>query len=198
MTSICSFGQSSADTLFVGQYKFPLKKVKTFFVTDKDYPVALPTKYKHIEKIRDFTFLKIDSLSYQSYTSEDGDGITIGFFSTDTLYNKSIRVMSFLDTLVFDVEKLSALKPFIKSGNSKTYMCAATICTIKNGLLTKYNVANLPSGNIFEEWNTYPQRDTQEERIKSIKATKLIVTALFYRIGNATYILDRQFAILTK
>jgi hypothetical protein len=186
------------DTLFIGQFKFPLKKVKTHFKEDENFPVSMPVKYADMERRRKFSFQKLDSLTYQSVLGEGGEVYTLIRYTTDSLYGKSIHVSSFLDTLMFDAEKISAIQPFIKSGKSKIYLCAATVYAIKNGLLTKYNVANVLDGKLFSEWETYPQYDIQAQRIRSVKETTLVVTNLFYRIGNATYFLDRQFVIRAK
>jgi hypothetical protein len=195
-----TFGQSKVDTLFVGNNKTVLKKVKPFHTMFQDGPVQLPTEYAEIDNRIQFKFKDWNDSSYTiKYEDQDIYGGQTTFVKVDqckdTTHDFTYTMSHFVDTIIVDAESLGKVQVFIKSEGHKIFFCAARIEELKNGIMQEYSNTFAPRGYIL---NYYDSPETNPEEIEARKSTTYILTDLYYVKGQTTYYLDRQYVIIAK
>jgi hypothetical protein len=202
--SCAAWGQTKSDTLFIGNKKVLLLKRPKLFYSRNDGPVMLPSEYISIWNYDSKLGVKYQQLSDSSEIQEmDEDEnrivITIKKYRYDTVKAGSHKLYSFVDTVFIDAKSFTEFKPFIKVNGKKIYFCAASIYTLKDGILYEYLNRMALDGRLLNIWDNWqPWEPINLKEIENIKATTYILEDLFYIKNKATYYLDRQFIIIAK
>ncbi|MES2591219.1 MAG: hypothetical protein V4608_04990 [Bacteroidota bacterium] len=195
-----AFAQSKADTLFVGNNKTILKKVKPFHTIFQDGPVQLASEYSEIDNKAEFNFIAWNDTSYiSSYDDQNGSNGQTTFVNVrlgdHTKSNFTFYMSHFVDTISVEAKMLGKLQLFIKSNGHKVFLCAVKIYELRNGVMQTYSNTFSPEGYVFNYFD-FPELDSIE--IDRRKSTTYILTDLYYIRGKETYFLDRQYVILIK
>lgn len=191
---------SQTDTLFVGSKKYPLQKTKVFYNDMHiDFPISLPIEYKPLKKNVFIGFNREDRRENFIEVDTNENEIIIGLVrpdSTDCNNSTAVSLRNFLDTIFVTNNEFSNLVIKIKSKGKWLPLCNYNIYGICDSVLQITHYTNI-SANTYYYANLFNSSIYTSE-IEVRKKTTYIIKDLYYRRGNATYYLNRQFVVLVK
>jgi hypothetical protein len=203
----------SQDTLRMGNKSYILNRTKTFYPDisfDLDSPISLPSQYTKSEKKLTFNYIFEDCcknyLRYNEYTSGLGDINTVitKIWSCDSirwLCDSTYRptpttftIESFIDTIIVKLGEKLEFNSYIISNRKKIIFTGYEMIEINKGILSHLFCNNSNDGELFSAWSSLGLPDKPNE----LKKSTFIINKLYYRRGDATYRLDKQFVVLFK
>lgn len=182
------------DTLFFGQFKYPLQRTKQFYeVTSSE--VKLPSEYRLNKKEQRLWYNCYCPLFKTIELNDNGETIITSAqrWKRDTCFGSWLHLYDFLDSVVYRNDE--PIYPYIKRANKKHYFCAVTVLALSNDTLYRV-VQNTETSDLGIDFNI--DKNSMVSSTPFNKNTIFILTDLYYRRGNVTYYLDCSIQVRRK
>jgi len=184
--------QLATDTLYFGNKKFSLQKVKVNYEAWQPSLVSLPVEYKELKKelIIPYKFLSDSVYAYEE-DSKGNQYLVTKPSGESAKENAHIYLNSFLDTINVNIEKLQNLKLYIKSNGKRIKFTSFRILHYSDSTITGFTASHITNSELFSLFDFF--NDTYHRQ--KWKHSSFLITDLYYQRGHTTYYFDRNFII---
>lgn len=190
-----SVAQSLTDTLYFGNKKFPLQKVKVNYEAWQPGIVDLPVEYKELKNELRIPYKSlVDSVYAFGVDKNDSHYLVTKPANEAAEENAHIYLNSFLDTIKVKTEKLKDLKLYIKSNGKRVEFTGIRMLHHSDDRIAEFIASHVPGGKLFLFFDFFDDAYHHQKW----KHSSFIITDLYYQRGYATYYFDRSFIILCE